>query len=83
MKLERKLVTSEEIENIFKLIGQELKARVDKKGPYAYIGSHEALGIITEEYYELIEGVKANDRENVKEELMDILIGCLWGLASL
>jgi NTP pyrophosphatase (non-canonical NTP hydrolase) len=43
---------------------------------------HQVLGVVTEEYHEFIEAVRKNDLENQKDELFDIMIGCLWGIFS-
>lgn len=56
--------------------------RLQEKGNGIYASNHEALGIITEEYWELIEAVKDNDNYGIREELKDIAVGCLIALAS-
>lgn len=37
-----------------------------------YTSTHEAMGVITEEYAELIEAVRANDLTAVRSEALDI-----------
>lgn len=64
-------------------IGNQLKERIEQKGSHSYASNHEALGLITEEYYELLKAVRKNDNENVKEELVDIAVGCIFALASM
>lgn len=56
--------------------------KIERHGRGAYMGNHEALGIITEEYYELIGAVQSNDPVNIAEETMDVAVGCLFALAS-
>jgi NTP pyrophosphatase (non-canonical NTP hydrolase) len=46
----------------------------------AFKSSHEALGVITEEYQELIEAIRANDLELVFKEALD-LAACATKLA--
>jgi len=41
------------------------------------------LGIITEEYYEFVEAVYSNDFNEIREEMIDIAVGCLFGVASM
>jgi len=47
------------------------------------VGNHESLGIITEEYWELIDACKQNDPVDVASELMDIAVGAVFGVASM
>jgi NTP pyrophosphatase (non-canonical NTP hydrolase) len=46
-----------------------------------YKSSHEALGVITEEYHELISAIRANARSSVYEEALD-LAACALKLAE-
>ncbi len=55
----------------------------EKHGTHEYASVHETLGIVAEEYYELIEAIKNGSREGIISELEDIAVGCLWGIASL
>lgn len=64
-------------------IRAKLEQRLQQHGPGSYIGPHEGLGILTEEYDELIDAVRSNDRAQVEKELIDIAVGALFGVASL
>jgi NTP pyrophosphatase (non-canonical NTP hydrolase) len=64
-------------------IRTDLDRRLAQHGHGSYIGPHEALGIITEEYDELLDAVRSNDHSQVEKELIDIAVGCLFGVASL
>lgn len=57
--------------------------KIEKHGRGAYVGNHEALGIITEEYWELIEACKQNDPVDIANELMDVAVGAVFGVASM
>ena len=61
---------------------EKLEWRIKQKGPRSFASSHEVLGIITEEYGELIEAVKANDPEAVVRELHDIGVAAIFAVAS-
>jgi len=54
-----------------------------KHGTHEYASVHETLGIVAEEYYELIEAIKSGNKQDIISELEDIAVGCLWGIASL
>jgi len=57
--------------------------RLEQKGYGKFASSHEILGIITEEYWELIEAVKSDNFKNIKHELNGIAIACILGLACI
>lgn len=57
--------------------------RLEEKGRGAFVSNHEMLGVITEEYHELIEAIHRNDSIDVASELSDIAVACLVSLASL
>lgn len=56
---------------------------VDKHGLGAYISNHEALGIITEEYQELVDAVRSNDPVDIANEILDIAAACVKSIASM
>lgn len=59
----------------------KIEYRMTQKGPQSYASVHEALGIITEEYKELIDAVQSNNREHVMAELLDVAVGCIFAIA--
>jgi NTP pyrophosphatase (non-canonical NTP hydrolase) len=68
---------------IFDDLKDLLKYRLEEKGNGIYVSSHEILGIIGEEWEELIQAVHNNDTVNIKEELRDIAVGCIWAMVSI
>jgi hypothetical protein len=48
------------------------------KGRGAFISSHEALGVITEEYLELVMAVRENNTKHIREELMDLAVAAIF-----
>lgn len=64
-------------------VASALGIRLREKGNLSFASNHEALGIITEEYYELVEAVCSNDFEDIRSEMIDIAVGCLFGVASM
>lgn len=57
--------------------------RIENKGRGAFLSNHEMLGIVAEEYHELVEAVRQNDAVDVANELADIAVACLFSLASM
>lgn len=83
MKMNRKLIPQKEIEKSNREIMKKLYKRLEQKGWGTFSSKHEILGIITEEYKELIDAVHSKDNKNIEEELMDIAVGAILGLSCL
>ena len=60
----------------------ELDRRLRKHGAGIYASHHETLGIIAEEYQELIEAITSNDPSEVRKELFDVAVAALFGIVS-
>lgn len=78
----RRGISERVIDQAFDEQKEHLERRLEQHGPGEYASTHESLGIVTEEYYELIDAVKANDSEAVVKELQDIATACLVGIAT-
>ena len=64
-------------------ISEALKIALKHKGSGTLSSTHEILGIVTEEYLELVDAVRANEQREVKEELLDIAVACVMGIACI
>lgn len=80
---ERVFVKDTVLQGAVALTVQKLKKRLEKHGVYSMMGPHEILGVVTEEYQELITAAHQNLRLDVKAELIDIAVACIFGVASL
>jgi hypothetical protein len=76
-------VHQEIVDVVSKVVIQMLEYRLRKHGPGAYAGPHEALGILEEEFLELKEAIVANDNTQTCNELVDIAVCCIFGVASM
>jgi len=63
-------------------VQQMLMYRLSEKGNGIYVSSHETFGIIKEEFDELSDAVKRNDKRDIERELLDIAVGALFGYIS-
>jgi len=43
----------------------------------SFKSTHEGLGVITEEYHELIEAIRGNYSESVRQEAIQVAAACL------
>ena len=75
-------VSDESVEQAIAIVVGSLRFRMEEKGRESYISDFETVGLITEEYHELIAALISNDDLNVTEELIDIAVGCIFGVAS-
>jgi NTP pyrophosphatase (non-canonical NTP hydrolase) len=57
--------------------------RIEEKGRGAFASPHEMLGVIAEEYHELIEAVRLNSAVDIGGELADIAVACLFSIATM
>lgn len=57
--------------------------RLEQKGYGTWTSRHEVLGIITEEYTELVEAVHSGTTQNIEAELVDIAVACLFSIACI
>ena len=61
--------------NVTEALADRIRKADDKYGaPYS---SHESLGVITEEYHELVEAVRCNASSSIAEEALDIAAACI------
>ena len=65
------------------LLSKAIKCRLREKGFYAWHSSHEILGVVTEEYNEVIDEVHNNDNRALVCELTDLAVACIHGIASI
>lgn len=79
----RHQLTDEEIARVVDDILWKLNKRLKEKGMGIYVSSHETFGIIAEEHNEYLDSVGENNPEKQRQELMDIAVACIVGIASL
>ena len=58
------------IDEIDAALYARIKAADDRYGPFA--STHEALGVIIEEFDELREAIRSNDLDRVQQECLDM-----------
>jgi hypothetical protein len=63
---------------------EELRRRTKEKGMGVMVSSHEIQGILDEEFDEFKDEVRNNGSAERKiEELLDIAVGAIFGIASI
>jgi len=82
--MSRKNLTQCNLNDAMNCIRDKLFYRSEQKGMGSMTSGHEILGIITEEVGEYQEAVQKNlsDEEKI-QELLDIAVGCAFGIASI
>jgi len=61
----------------------KLLSTLQEKGVGTFASTHEILGTVTEEYYEAIDALRANNRMLFRDELFDIAVACIFGISCL
>lgn len=65
-------------------VRRKLLDRLDNdKGWGAWLSRHEISGFITEEYDEVKDAVHGGSLADIKSELMDIAVGCIFAIACI
>ena len=82
MSITRKEVVDEALLKAIEIVTHHVGLRIEKHGRGAFASNHEGLGVVTEEYFELVEAVKQNDDQNYAEEMIDLAVSGIFGLAS-
>lgn len=80
---QRPTITDENIKKSITDVIGAFNRKLENKGKGALISLEEILGKLTEEYFEVEEEVHENKRNSLKNELTDVAIVCLWGIASI
>lgn len=73
-------VTTTQIAEIVERFERELRLRIEAKGRGLFYSPHEGLGVVTEEYYELVEAVR--EGAGVVDEAVDLSVAALWAAVS-
>ncbi len=80
--MRRELMSNARVDAALITIKEKTCYRLKEKGRMSYAGPHETYGIIAEEIAELLDAVRANDAEQLGQELLDIAVACAIGIAS-
>lgn len=70
------------LQEISDRILDKLFERLKQKGPGISVSIHEIRGILDEEVEELHDAIRENNHK-IREELIDIAVACLLGIASI
>jgi NTP pyrophosphatase (non-canonical NTP hydrolase) len=79
--MDRTQLTDEQIMKAVNKTVEKLKFRLKQKGYGTFASKHEILGVITEEYKEFVDAVHSKNYEEMKTEIVDLAVGCIFGLA--
>jgi hypothetical protein len=74
--------TETTILTVMQQVHEKLISRLGQKGFGCFVSSHEALGIVAEEYHELVDAVGSNRPEKVDHEMLDIAVAAVFALVS-
>ncbi|WP_163192579.1 MazG nucleotide pyrophosphohydrolase domain-containing protein [Clostridium thermarum] len=77
----REELTEEQVMNAVDKVVEKLRYRLNQKGYGSFVSRHEILGVMTEEFKEFVDAVHSKNYDEMREEIMDLAVGCIFGLA--
>lgn len=80
-EMERLQLTDKQVMDAVEKTIEKLKFRLNQKGYGTFSSKHEILGVITEEYKEFVDAVHSKNYDEMKNEILDLAVGCIFGLA--
>ena len=81
--MNRKQITDEEKKTAIEFVKRQLEQQLELKGYGTFSSIHEVLGVMEEERKELVDEVHINNHRGIVNELADIAVTCIWGIASI
>ena len=81
--MERQNISEELIDAAMTKLREGISHRLAQKGRGSFSSKHEILGIVTEEYHELVEAVHAGAMGDVSAELGDLAVAAVFGFACM
>ena len=73
----------EDIKVFLDIIRKQIHVRLKEKGKHPFASTHEIYGVLCEELNkELLEALHETDISKFRDELMDIIVGAIWGIVS-
>jgi len=79
----RQQLTDQDFGSAMAAVLAKVNFRREQKGDHTLASSHEILGILDEEYDELRTEVHCNMHDNQVDELEDIAVAAIFGIASI
>jgi len=81
--MERDQLSLQQFKSALEAVEKTLRMRLTQKGMWGSCSIHEILGVLVEEYDELLENIRANRHDGIRRELLDIAVACVWDIASI
>ncbi len=82
-KNHRQQITQRQAKQADSVVRMKLIDRLNEKGYGALLSRHEILGVLTEEYHEAVKAVESQSIQDVRDELIDLAVGCIFGIACI
>ena len=82
-KRQRAVVLDEIIQASLQRLKEKMEYRLKEKGHGTLASIHEISGILREEVTELDDAIHKNNYQHIREELLDIAVGAVFGEACI
>lgn len=77
------VITEAQLSEAIMLVGISLRQRIDQKGRDSFVNPNEMWGVTEVEVNGLREAVHSKVFSRIQEELLDVAVSCVLGIASL
>lgn len=64
-------------------VDRKIRERLVQKGAGLFVDPHQIYGIVAEEAKELMDALHKNNLDGMRDELADIAVAAIWGIASI
>lgn len=81
--MERKQLSDKALLHVLEVLTINVGKRLEKHGRGAFLSQHEALGVLTEEFWEVTDAVRGTDLAVIAEEYFDVAVTCVVAVASM
>jgi len=82
--IDRPQLTDADLNSAMSELQKQVARRINEKGAGSFASRHEIAGAIdSEEMHEFREAVQKGTLYDVKDELLDIAVGCVIGIAGI
>jgi NTP pyrophosphatase (non-canonical NTP hydrolase) len=77
------MIMAQDIKEMYQASADGIHKRMNKHGNGAFVNAQEGLGVVAEEYHELIDAIRSNEIEAIRQEAMDVAVAALWLYGSM
>jgi len=75
-------ISDAQVAKAMQIVQEGLDVRFKRHGQFSHFSKHESHGIIVEECREMEDAVRSKNHQEYWDEVLDVVVACIWGIAS-